>query len=277
MSTIAGQDTETRNKKERRMMWLLIDIGNTQIAFGISKGKGICKAWDLPTKILDKPSRLSSILKLKVGKNALRKRSISKVIICSVVPPIEKKMKAELKKIFPQGKILCLGKDIPVPIKNNYKYPAQVGKDRLANATCAKYYYKAAAIIVDFGTAITIDAITKKGEYLGGVIVPGINMSLAALHEKTALLPLVSLQKPREILGRDTKSSILSGILYGFAFLVDGLIETFKKKIKAKTIVIATGGNLGLMKSLCRKIDVYDPQLTLKGIEMAYRYTKLKK
>ncbi len=257
-------------------MLLLVDIGNSSTTFGISKGNDKYYTWHSPTNIIAKSrsfkkNQFENIKKAKINKN-----TISAVIICSVVPRLNCIIKKNYRYMLPNSKVLIIGKDIVIPIKNKYKCPEQVGNDRLVNAVGAKSCYSMPAMVVDFGTAITIDVISAKGDYLGGVIVPGINLSLNALYANTALLPLLNPKKPKAVLGKDTKNSILSGIFYGYSFLVDGLIGKLKADLKKAPVVVATGGNLKIMEPLCKSIDHYQPNLTLKGIEIAYKSSKNK-
>ena len=165
---------------------------------------------------------------------------------------------------------LIVGRNIPLPLRNLYRYPRRVGTDRLVNAYAGVSIYGAPLIVVDFGTAITFDVISPKKAYLGGMILPGLKISLDALFEHTALLPKVRLNKPHEFIGRDTKSSMLSGLVYGFSVLTDGLVQRIKKEIGRKTRVIATGGNSNLIVPYCTEIDAQDPFLTLKGLNLLY-------
>jgi type III pantothenate kinase len=165
-------------------------------------------------------------------------------------------------------KPLVLGKDIIVPIKNLYKKPKQVGQDRLVNAyACLKLYGKP-AIIVDFGTATTFDYLDKNGTYQGGLITPGIGISLQALAENTALLPKIKLKKPKGLIGKDTVESIRSGIFYSMAAVCDGIIEKIKDKYGSKVKVVATGGLSNFFSPYCKYIDIIDKDLTLKGIHL---------
>jgi type III pantothenate kinase len=157
-----------------------------------------------------------------------------------------------------------------VPIKNLYRKPKQVGQDRLVNAYAGVILYGAPLIVVDFGTAITFDAVSKNKEYLGGMILPGLDISLHSLAERTALLPKIKLNKPKEFIGRDTKDSILSGVVYGFAALTDDLTQRIKNRIGKSAKVIGTGGNIKLIRRYCRNIDKVDRDLTLKGLNLIY-------
>jgi type III pantothenate kinase len=235
---------------------LAIDIGNTNINFGIFSGTKIIKRFSIPTKAY----RLKSI------KNKLAHFNIDNIIICSVVPEVTKVLEKDLKKM----RTFIIGKDIRVPIKNLYRKPKQVGYDRLVNAYAGVRLYGAPLIMIDFGTAITFDAVSRKKEYLGGMILPGFEISLDALFQRTALLPKIKLEKPKEFIGKDTQSSMLSGIVYGFAALTDDLAVRIKKKIGKSAKVIGTGGNIGLIGKYCKRIDKIDKDLTLKGLNLIY-------
>ena len=241
-------------------MLLAVDIGNTNIALGIFKGKSLLKRYTLATKT--KPYTLAL-------KGIICRNKINNAIICSVVPKataqIAKDITASLGK-----RPLIIGKDISVPVKNLYRKPKQVGQDRLVNAYAGIRLYKAPLVAVDFGTAITFDVVSKKGGYLGGMIIPGLGISLDALKRRTALLPAVKLKRPEEFIGKDTKNSMLSGIIYGFAALTDDLVMRIKNKIGRKAQIIGTGGNINLIKPYCRRIDKIDPDLTLKGLRLIY-------
>lgn len=254
-------------------MLLAVDIGNTNISFGLfsdtkrggfaknygERGRNLIKRFDIPTK----KYTIQSLRK------SLSKFTIDDSIICSVVPKVSRILKADLKTLL--NKIpRCLGKDIKVPINNLYRKPKQVGQDRLANAYAGIRLYGVPLIVVDFGTAVTFDAISRNKEYLGGLILPGLELSLDALTERAALLPKIKLNKPKEFIGRDTRNSMLSGIIYGFAALTDDLAERIKAKIGKKAKVIGTGGSIHLIGRYCKRIDKIDKDLTLKGLALCY-------
>jgi type III pantothenate kinase len=240
-------------------MLLAIDIGNTNINFGVFKAQRLIKRFDIP---IGKYS-IWTLRKLLGG------ITIDDSIICSVVPKASPILKADLKKLINKRPYL-IGRDPKVPIKNLYRKPKQVGQDRLVNAYAAILLYGAPLIIVDLGTAITLDVISKRREYLGGLILPGLELSLNALIRRAALLPELKLKKPREFIGRDTKSSMLSGIVYGFSALIDDLTDKIKDKIGRKARVIGTGGDIRLISGYCKGIDKIDKDLTLKGLNQIY-------
>lgn len=240
-------------------MLLAIDIGNTNITCGIFRRSKIIKRFNIP----------SSRYSLKALRQYIGKAKIQDSIICSVVPSLTKIIARDLKRLV-LGRIYILGKNIKVPIRNLYRKPEQVGQDRLVNAYAGIMLYGRPLIVVDFGTAVTFDVISGNRDYLGGLILPGLRISLEALSEKTALLPKLKLNKPKDLIGADTKSSMLSGIVYGFAALTDDLASRIKAKIGRSAKVIATGGNIKLIGRYCKKIDAIDEKLTLKGLAMIY-------
>ena len=243
-------------------MLFAVDIGNTSINFGVFKGDKIVKRFTIPT-----PKYSRQRLERKLGKAA-----IDDTIICSVVPEKTRILERDLKSWFKRRPYI-IGKNIIVPIKNLYRKPRQVGQDRLVNAFAGVTLYGAPLMVVDFGTAVTFDVISRKKEYLGGMILPGLNISLDALFQRTALLPKIKLARPREFIGRDTKNSMLSGIVYGLAALTDDLTQRIKYNIGKSARVIGTGGNIRLICNYCRRIDKIDQDLTLKGLNLIYKST----
>ncbi|MFH1359558.1 MAG: type III pantothenate kinase [Candidatus Omnitrophota bacterium] len=246
-------------------MILAVDIGNSTIAIAVVQNCKVIKRKTVDSTL--KPLRLNAQLNKAIAVFKKDIRLCERIYICSVVPQMTKTVCAVLSKCaFP--KPVVIGKDIKVPIKNKYRRPSQVGQDRLVCAFAAKRLYGTPCIVVDLGTAITFDVISKKGEYLGGLIIPGLKMSLESLFNKTALLPRVEIRKPKELIGKDTKSSILSGIFHGYGVLSDGLIHQISKEIKGKPVVVATGGFTDLIKIFSRNISLIDKDLSLKGMSL---------
>ncbi len=246
-------------------MLLAIDIGNTNITFGLFQEQRIIKRFNIVTNDYSLKKIKASLPKILIGES----------IICSVVPGLTKILKKDLIRLLGKRPYI-IGKDIRVPIKNLYRKPQQVGQDRLVNAYAGVVFYGSPLIAVDFGTAITFDLISKDKEYLGGMIFPGLQISLDVLAQRTALLPKIKLNRPKEFIGRDTESSILSGVVYGAAAMTDTLTERLKEKIGRNTKVIGTGGNIALIKEYCRGFDKIDPDLTLKGLNIIYGIGKHK-
>lgn len=261
-------------------MLLAIDIGNTTIGFATIEKNGHI----VSVAIIDTDSKVAKV-KAVVAK-ILKGQSISRAVICSVVPKASKTLEDILKKTVP---VNIIGRDIVVPIRNRYKNPKQVGQDRLVGAYGAMKIYGYPLIVVDLGTAITFDVISAKGEYLGGAIVPGIRLSAESLFLKTALLPHIEIQAPKHIIGKTTQESILSGLFYGYGSLCKGMIDLLSSEVLKGTMVakskgavslrgggadeaisvkiIMTGGHTHLMKKFVSpKIRIIDEDLVFKGI-----------
>jgi len=241
-------------------MLLTIDIGNTSIHNGVFDKNILKKTFRFPTY----SKNLNSIYTRKLKTCA---RNIEYVIITSVVPRALKKVEKTIKYVTGKRPII-VGRDVDSGVENLYKNPEQVGSDRLVNARAAYELYGGECVIVDFGTAITIDIVNKKKQYIGGVIAPGPGISLWALSEKTALLPKVTIKKPKAILGRETKESMLVGIIYGFSSLCDGIVNKLKKKYCRNAKVVVTGGFSKLIGPYCESADKIDTDLTLKGLKL---------
>ncbi len=242
------------------------DIGNTSILFGHMLDGKIKKTFRLGTGEV----RLKAI---KALNREFPIKRIQAVVIASVVPAAGKFLRREIPKKL-GVKTFLLGKDLSVPIKNKYKNPKQVGIDRLTSSLAAFHQYRRPAVIIDFGTAITFDVVSKKGEYLGGAIAPGVEISIEALFQKTALLPRIRLKHPKSIFGRDTEESIRAGCSFGIGGLCDNIVNEIGRKGHFKPLVIATGGHAKFMSKYCRRIDRIDPDLILKGILIAYKSSK---
>ena len=249
-------------------MLLAIDIGNSNIIFGIFKGKSLIDKRGIPTKIVSSLSETSAAIY-----NLPHREKIEDIIVSSVVPNALGALEKVLRRIFKKG-ILVLGRDIYAPVKNLYNRPEQVGQDRLVNAACASLLYnkdkKGLIVVIDFGTAVTFDVISKNNEYLGGLIFPGIRLSLENLSRRAALLPKIEIKSPSSLIGKDTKESMRSGLLNGYASLCDGVIQRIRSLYKKSPGVVATGGDAALIAKHATSIKKVDPDLTLKGLRITY-------
>ncbi len=243
---------------------LVLDIGNTTIHFAVFQGGAIVNRQTLAT--VQKTSELLAELKKVLSALHQHYPLLCRVVICSVVPSVTKVLEPlVLSKL--KVKPLIVGRDVLVPIKNLYNNPKQVGQDRLVGAYGACELYGEPAIVIDLGTAITLDVVSAKREYLGGIIVPGIHITAETLFERTALLPLVEITKPKALIGKDTQGSILSGIFYGYGEMLKGLIKLLSHDSKVKPKVIITGGHAKLMAEYIKdSVDVIDSDLVLKGL-----------
>ena len=251
-------------------MLLALDVGNTSITLGLFRESKLAAHGRMPTHGSPEELTYRRALVRFLKSKAREPERITDVILSSVVP----RATGTLKKIF-HGligrKVLVIGESVQAPIRNRTRIPSQVGQDRLVNAAAAYHLYGGPAIIVDFGTAVTFDLVSARREYLGGLIVPGMEVALEALVGRAALLPSVPMKAPREFLGRDTRSSMAAGLFYGYGALCDGLVAGLKKRYAPRARVIATGGHARPAAPFCRSIQVVNPFLTLQGLELAYR------
>ena len=244
-------------------MLLAIDVGNSNITAGLFRGARLVARGRIPTR-----GSLQSLL----GAVRARPAELDGVIISSVVPRATAPLKRSLKQLG--LKALVLGENIRAPIKNRYRIPSQVGQDRLVNGVGVYHLYGGPAVVVDFGTAVTLDLVSARREYLGGLIVPGVGIAVDALVSKTALLPRIDLTPPSEFLGRDTRQSMLSGLFHGYGALCDGIVARLKSRYAPKARVIATGGHCELMAPYCRSVGIVAPDLTLHGLRLTYEKSK---
>jgi type III pantothenate kinase len=253
-------------------MVLAVDIGNTSITLCLFRGGngGRLSVGRIPTEEASQPRRLARALRRRLRGFRLLPGQAEAVVIASVVPAATRSFEWTAREMgLPRARVL--GRDLKAPVTNRYRIPSQVGQDRLVNAAAAFVLYRGPAIVVDFGTAVTIDGVSARREYLGGLILPGMEVALAALVQRTALLPSIPFVPPREFLGRDTQASMRSGLFHGYAVLCDGLVNRLRREHLPRAKVVATGGYAGRIAPLCRSIQVVNPSLTLQGLDLSYR------
>ena len=248
---------------------LAVDIGNTSAHFALFSPQGRLKK-EFRVRTVEIQAQAARIIQKNIS---LKSKPV--VVIASVVPDAGRTLKNITAKKLGL-KVFIIGKDFQVPIKNRYKNPAQVGIDRLLNAYAAYTQYHRELIIIDFGTAITFDLVSKKGEYLGGIIAPGIEISLEALYQKTALLPKIKLKHPTSLIGRDTTESIRVGCSVGIGGLCDRVVEELRRRHLRHSLVIGTGGYAHFMRRYCKTMGKIDDRLVLKGILQAYLKRKIR-
>lgn len=254
-------------------MLLAIDIGNTNIVFGICDDKNIVDYWRInsdPHKTADEYGLLFREA-LKSANAGVKE--IDHVIMASVVPPLTtlfRRMTERYFKVHP----FIVDENTKTGLKNCYENPKDVGADRIVNAVAAHTIYGGPVIIVDFGTATTFCAVSGESEYLGGVIAPGIMVSMEALFQRTAKLPKVMLEPPKHVIGRNTIDSIQSGIIYGYAGLVDEVVDRIKKEMGGEPYVVATGGLAEMMAPQTRNIKEINPMLTLEGLRLVFEMNR---
>ncbi len=255
-------------------MLMLIDVGNTNIVFGIHDNKKILDSWRISTNSDRSVDELGMLILQFLTVKGFSKDELSDIVISSVVPPIMFTLERALEKYMGKKPIVISG-HMNLGIKIKYDNPAEVGADRIVNAIAVRKIYGTPAIIIDFGTATTFCAIDRYGDYMGGSILPGIKISLDALFTKAAKLPRIEITEPENIIGKNTVSSMQSGIYYGYAGSVAYIVKKMKAELGDKKIkVIATGGLASLIDKEAGCIDVIDRNLTLKGLKIIYDILK---
>ena len=250
-------------------MLLVIDVGNTNTVLGLYDGKELIHDWRVRT-VVDHTVDEYGMLILTLYKNSrISSKAISDIIISCVVPPMLNILESVCTKYF-GVKPLIVGPGMKTGMPIFYDNPKEVGADRIVNAVAAYEKYRQALIIVDFGTATTFDYVSPKGEYMGGCIAPGIMISSEALFNRAAKLPRVELSKPRSVITKDTVSGMQAGIMFGYAGLVDGIVERMKAEVSSEPLVVATGGLANVIAREAKHINVVDEMLTLDGLRIIF-------
>jgi type III pantothenate kinase len=250
-------------------MLLVIDVGNTNIVLGVYEGKELKQYWRIATDRMKTDDEYGMLVKSLFADKGLQANMVQGIVISSVVPPLMFALENMCKKYF-HCKPLVVGPGIKTGLNIKAENPREVGADRIVNAVAALHYYGPPLIIVDFGTATTFCYIDEQGNYCGGAIAPGINISTEALYSRAAKLPRIELVKPHDVVGRNTITAMQSGIVYGFIGQVDGIVERMKERARKKPTVVATGGLAELIGREAKSVDVVDQLLTLKGLQLIY-------
>ncbi len=250
-------------------MLLAVNVGNTNMVLGVFRGAELAWHWRISTQPERTADELAVLFGAVLEQHGLSfSRQITGVAISSVVPTSTQALREMTDRYFNFPPVVVEpGTKTGMPILTDN--PREVGADRIVNALAAYMRYGGPCVAVDFGTATTYDAVSEKGEYLGGVIAPGIQISNASLSRATARLPQVELLAPRSVIGRNTVECIQSGLVYGTAAEVDGMIERIKAEV-GDAKVVATGGLADAVVPHCRSIDEHDPWLTLEGLRLVF-------
>ncbi len=253
-------------------MLLVVDVGNTQTHFGVfPDGEDtVTEHWRFATVRESTSDELGARLANLLALRGLSFQEVSAAIVSSTVPQLSEQWTV-MSERYLRRRMLVVGPGVRTGMPIRIDNPREVGADRLVNAVAAYERVHDTCVVVDFGTAITYDAVSAAGEYLGGIITPGAEISIDALYDRAAKLPKVELAEPRSLIGKSTVDAIRSGIVYGFAAQVEGIVARLRGELGQDTTVIATGGLAGVLVPFIHdSIDVVDQLLTLTGLRLIY-------
>ncbi len=245
-------------------MLLAVDVGNTQTAFGLFEGERLHQHWRIATD----PRRTGDELGLTLA-GFLELRDVTGVCLSSTVPALVRSYE-EFAERWARAPLLVVGPGTRTGIPVRYDDPREVGPDRIANAVAGSVRYGAPCIIVDFGTSTNFDVVSPAGEYIGGVLAPGVEISMDALFVRAARLTKVDFAEPRTVIGKTTAAALQAGLVYGFAGQVDGIVERMQRELGVRAPVVGTGGLADLIAPHTSSIERVDPYLTLEGLRIVW-------
>jgi type III pantothenate kinase len=245
---------------------LAIDVGNTNIVIGLYDADKLVISWRIKTDTRSTADELSLIFKNLLSEQPV----ITGISMCSTVPAVLTEMRKMLAKNFASVKTVIIEPGIKTGVPILIDNPKEVGADRIANSLAVFTRHGGPSVVVDFGTSTNFDVVSAQGEFLGGALAPGIEISLEALANRAAQLRKVELTKPRSVIGKGTVEALQSGALFGFAGQVDGIVNRIKKEVGELTAVVATGGLAGLVVSESETITHHEPDLTLEGLRLVF-------
>jgi len=248
---------------------LAADIGNTNVTFGVYDGARLVQTFRTETARARTADEYAVLLVQMLGLGGLPPTAVVAAIVASVVPPLTDVMVEAIRHAFArEPEVIGPGTRTGIAVK--YEVPRDVGADRIVNAVAAHERFRGGVIIVDFGTATTLDCVSPRAEYLGGVIVPGVQVSLDGLLARAAKLTRIELAAPPRVLGRNTPHALQSGIIHGYASLVDGLVGKLERELDFPCQVIATGGLARLVAPHTERLGIVDEHLTLEGLRLLH-------
>jgi type III pantothenate kinase len=254
-------------------MLLVIDIGNTNITFGVYEGARLAHTFRAETAHRRTADEHAALLAQMLGLKGIARDAIDAAVLASVVPPETEKL-VQAVRVVSHVESIVVGPGTRTGVPIRYDNPRDVGADRIVNAVAAYARAEGGVIVVDFGTATTFDCVSPSGEYLGGVIAPGIQVSLDALMDRAAKLKPVEIAEPPHVVGRNTVHSLQSGIVYGHAAMVEGLVARLRAELGFPCAVFATGGYATLIARHVPSIQEVDEHLTLEGLRLIYERGK---
>src|SRR3954466_4776585 len=250
-------------------MLLAVDAGNTQTHLGTYRDGELVQHWRFATVRESTADELGAAVRNLLALRGMHLEMLDGMIVSSTVPQLRPEWTA-MGAQYLDADIKVVGPGLRTGMPIRYDNPHEIGPDRLVNAVAGYDKVGGPCVVVDFGTAVTHDIVSADGEYLGGVIFPGVEISLEALSERAAALPRIDLVEPRTLIGKSTVDAIRSGVLFGFAAMVDGIVARLREQLGAETRALATGGLASLVVPYCDSIDVVDDQLTLTGLRLIW-------
>jgi type III pantothenate kinase len=256
-----------------RIMLLTIDVGNTNINIGVFDGKKLKGTWKVTTAVHRMPDEYASLLLNLFERRSTDASQITDAILCSVVPTLVGVFE-EVCRRYLKVSPLVVESGVKTGVRICLDNPREVGTDRVVNAVAAHQLYGGSVIVIDLGTATTFDAVSEDGDYLGGAIAPGIAIATEALFTRTAALPRVELTHPKRAVGRSTVAAMQSGIVFGYAGLIEGIVARMQQEMGGKAKVVATGGYADLLARETPVIEVVNHELTLIGLRLIYEMNK---
>jgi len=256
-------------------MLLTVDIGNTNITIGVFDDNKLKATWRVATGVHRMPDEYASLLLSLFDRQGIAASQITDAILCSVVPPLVGVFE-EVCRRYMKVSPLVVEAGVKTGVQICMDNPREVGADRIVNAVAAHQLYGGPVIVIDLGTATTFDVVSKEGDYLGGAIAPGIAIATEALFTKTAVLPRVELTHPKRAIGRSTVAAMQSGVVFGYAGLIEGIVSRIQQELGDKAKVVATGGYAELLARETPVIEVVNADLTLVGLRLIYEMNKAK-
>src|SRR5436309_10922781 len=256
-------------------MLLTIDIGNTNTVLGVFDGDRVAEHWRIATVPDRTADELAVVLHgLLAGSDSFTERDVSGISLCSTVPSVLREMREMCERYYGDRETVIVEPGVKTGVPVRTDNPKEVGSDRIMNALAAEHLYGGPAIVVDFGTSTNFDVVSARGEFIGGALAPGIEISVDALSRRAAQLLKVELARPHRVIGRNTVESLQSGIMYGFAGQVEGIVTRITRELAPddpeSVTVVATGGLAPLLLDEVSVVDAYEPWLTLTGLRLVY-------
>ena len=247
-------------------MLLTVDVGNTNIVLGLFDGEQLYESYRVRTDARVTADELALMFRGLLSDHP----APDGVAVCSTVPQVLDQLRQMFDRYFAKVPTIVVGPGVKTGVPLLYDNPKEVGPDRVVNTLAAHTLYGGPAIVVDFGTSTNFDVVSEKGEFLGGALSPGVEISLEALASRAARLFKVELVEPRSVIGKTTMEALQSGLLYGFAGQVDGMVARIADELGTDPVVIATGGLSTLMVTVCESLDHHEPDLTLIGLRLVF-------